>query len=528
MRQVLTNLLSNAIKFTEQGDVIVRSRLLGQTDEAIDLRVEVTDSGIGIDPERAAALFESFSQADVSTTRRYGGTGLGLAISKQLTELQGGQIGVDSTPGQGSTFWFTVRLTPSTAVRPAPSPAAVAMEGLNVLVVDDHAPNRTILDGTLRAWRMHPTCVADGPSALRVLREQVGAGRRFDLAILDYHMPDMDGIELARAIRADPHLEGLRLVLLTSSGRRGDGERARSAGFEAFLTKPVRQSQLFDCLAALVGTPVEAEQPRPLITRYTLTEQERRSRPHVLVVEDNIVNQKVAARTLEKMGYRVDVAANGLEAVTATARISYAAVLMDCQMPEMDGYEATGAIRSRDGVARHTPIIAMTAGASPEDEARCRAAGMDDYVAKPVKAAELERILKCWIRRDEAAFVTAPAPSPPERTLDPVQLLEIQALAPDQMPGLLASFFQHSGRRLEKLKLAVGRGDLAEVSTIAHSLKGSTSTFGAKTLAALCADLEVTATRSGDEPRLPGLVTTIEAEYARVMVALSDRFGLDV
>ena len=324
LRQVLSNLLSNAIKFTETGEVVVKVDLVREVGDNVDVRIEVIDTGIGIDADKKDLLFQSFAQADASTTRQYGGTGLGLAISKQLVELQGGEIGVDSIPGQGSTFWFTVRLARGDLLRPELPASAGDLEGLRVLVVDDHETNRTILDRTLRSWRMRPTCVPDGAQALAVLTDAAGTADTFDVAILDYYMPGMDGLELARVIRADQRVAATRLVLLTSSGRRGDAGAAEAAGIEAFLTKPVRQSALFDCLATLVATD-EPAGARPLITRHTTAEIRRRNRPHLLVVEDNIVNQKVAARTLENLGYRVDVTANGLEAVEATARITYAA-----------------------------------------------------------------------------------------------------------------------------------------------------------------------------------------------------------
>ncbi len=405
LRQVMTNLLANAVKFTEAGEVIVKVGLVGETGDSVELGIEVSDTGIGIAPEECGILFKRFSQADASTTRRYGGTGLGLAISKQLVELLGGEIGVQSEPGRGSTFWFTARLSRTEAPIPG-TPASVAdLAGLRILVVDDNATNRTVLDQDLRLWRMRATCVEDGPGALAAMRAAAEAGGSFDLAILDYDMPGMNGLELAQAIRDDERLRTTRLVLLTSSARRGDAERARQVRIEAFLAKPVRQSSLHHCLATLMGPGgVEAGS---LITTQTTAEAKRRTKAHVLVVEDNVVNQKVAARTLEHMGYRVDVAANGLEAVDALAGVPYGAVLMDCQMPDMDGYEATREIRRRQGTRRRTPIIAMTAGASHDDEAKCLAAGMDDYLSKPVRPAELARVLQRWIDNGQQASATS-------------------------------------------------------------------------------------------------------------------------
>jgi PAS domain S-box-containing protein len=399
LRQVLLNFLSNAVKFTAEGEVMTRVALVDQTGDQVTLHFSVTDTGIGIPPEAQSGLFQSFSQADASTTRRYGGTGLGLAISKQLVELMGGDVGVDSQVGTGSTFWFTARLEMSAEEDLAKPSSPGRLQGLALLVVDDNATNRTILEHNARSWRMRPESAEGGVQALEMLRAKARAGEPFPIAVLDYHMPDMDGVELARAIKDDPLVASVRLVLLTSAGERGDARLAREAGIDAFLTKPVRVSALHDALAAAMGVPTVA-------TKHTgaasvggcgPAEGEARGQAHILVVEDNVVNQKVAARMLETLGHRVDVAANGLEALQALSEIPYDVVLMDCQMPEMDGYEATAEIRRTQGSHRHTPIIAMTAGAMRGDEEKTRAAGMDDYVSKPVTRDHLSTVLNRWL-----------------------------------------------------------------------------------------------------------------------------------
>jgi len=403
LRQILTNLVGNAVKFTEAGEVVVHGSLLEETDQDALIRFAVTDTGIGISPEARGRLFQSFSQADTSTTRRYGGTGLGLAISKRLVEIMGGSIGVESTPGAGSTFWFTVRL----AKRPVP-PATVRADltefrRLRVLGVDDNATNRTLLAAQLGAWGMYVECVARGSRALESLRAAQRAGRPYDLAILDHQMPEMDGITLGRAIKADPALASLPLVLLTSVSYRGSASEAERAGFSAFLVKPIRQSQLYDCIATVVGMGTEPSTSR-LITRHALREAEGQLRARVLVAEDNVVNQRVAVRMLEKFGCRVDVVTNGLEAVEAAGRIAYHCIFMDCQMPEMDGYEAATAIRQHEAqTGTHVPIIAMTANAMEGDRDRCLAAGMDDYVAKPVQPPTLRETLERWLEPSERA-----------------------------------------------------------------------------------------------------------------------------
>ncbi|PYN91363.1 MAG: hybrid sensor histidine kinase/response regulator, partial [Candidatus Rokuibacteriota bacterium] len=398
LRQVLTNLVGNAVKFTETGEVVVHSSLVEETDRDALIRFAVTDTGIGISPETCERLFQSFSQADSSTTRRYGGTGLGLAISRRLVEMMGGSIGVESTSGAGSTFWFTVRL----AKRPVPPTAMRAdlteLRRLRVLGVDDNATNCTLLAAQLGAWGMHVDCVANASRALDSLRMAHRDARPYDLAILDHQMPDMDGMTMARSIKSDPALASVPLVLLTSVSFRGCAGEAEQAGFRALLLKPIRQSQLYDCIATVVGMATEPS-PSRLITLQTLREAQGQLRARILVAEDNVVNQRVAVRMLEKLGCRVDVVTNGLEAVEASARITYHCLFMDCQMPEMDGYEATAAIRKREvETGAHIPIIAMTANAMESDRERCLVAGMDDYVSKPVQPRELVATLEKWIQ----------------------------------------------------------------------------------------------------------------------------------
>jgi CheY-like chemotaxis protein len=366
------------------------------------VRFEVSDTGVGIAPEARERLFQSFSQADSSTTRQYGGTGLGLVIAKQLSEMMGGSIGVDSTPGQGSTFWFTVRLAKQPGSAQTRLPVDIDLRGRRLLIVDDNATNRTILHHQLAAWGPEADGAASAQLALDMLRTAATRNEPYDLALLDMQMPGMDGLELARTIKADPALATLPLVMLTSIAQRGHMELVQQAGIAAYLTKPVRQSQLFDCVMLIMGASVQAADPssrttRPLIDRYRLAQAKAQTQPKILVAEDNVINQKVAVRLLEKLGYRVDVAADGHEVVEALTHTPYAAVLMDCQMPHMDGFEATIAIRQREGAARHTPIIAMTASAMQGDREKVLAAGMDDYISKPVKVGDLATLLRRWI-----------------------------------------------------------------------------------------------------------------------------------
>jgi signal transduction histidine kinase/CheY-like chemotaxis protein len=400
LRQVLTNLVGNAVKFTERGEVIVRAEKKAETTTSITIRFTVSDTGIGISQAVQKNLFQAFTQADGSTTRKYGGTGLGLCISRQLVELMNGEIGVTSTPGEGSTFWFTAEFEKQILESVIDAPAKKSLDRLRVLIVDDNATNRRILCHQSRCWGMAPTETESGKEALKLLSAGASEGAAYDLAILDLMMPEMDGFDLARAIKATPDIARVPLVLLTSFGERRHSAVAREAGIAAYLAKPVRQSQLFDCLTTVMTNAVEQEAanesvlPGSMRERRSANQTEKRIlNKLILLAEDNIVNQKVAVRQLQKLGYRTDAVANGREALEALGRIPYDLVLMDCQMPEMDGYEATAQIRRREGITEHIPIVAMTAHALEGDRAKCLAAGMDDYLSKPVKSEELERML---------------------------------------------------------------------------------------------------------------------------------------
>jgi two-component system sensor histidine kinase/response regulator len=400
LRQVLLNLVGNALKFTQCGEVAVRLSREAETDTHLVIRLAVHDTGIGVAADAQRTLFEAFTQADGSTTRKYGGTGLGLAISKRLVELMGGVIGVDSEPGRGSTFYFTAQLSK----QPSGAERAVArltsLRQLRVLLVDDNASNRTILHHQLAAWDMLAESASSGHEALEQLDRAAASGTPFALAILDMQMPGMNGLVLAAAIRAKPRLASIRLVMMTS-GRLADGDTLRATGIARCLTKPVKQSQLFDCLATVMGGLAE---PAGLAGRQSMTGDWKspvvggeRRRGRVLVAEDNRVNQRVTLHQLRRLGYAADAVANGAEAIEALSHVPYDIVLMDCQMPELDGYAATAAIRQREGIGRHTPIIALTAHALQGDREKCLAAGMDDYLSKPVDCTELGAVLARWV-----------------------------------------------------------------------------------------------------------------------------------
>jgi two-component system, sensor histidine kinase and response regulator len=403
LQQILTNLVSNATKFTDSGEVVVEVSVIEESEHDALFHFAITDTGIGIPLEAQSRLFQAFSQADGSTTRKYGGTGLGLVISKQLVEMMAGTIGVKSTPGAGSTFWFTVRL----AKQPMPSaiayPALAELQRIRVLCVDDNATPRAFLEAQLSAWGMQVDCVADGPQALNRLRMAHQNACPYALAILDFQMPGMDGSALARTIKDDPRLASIPLVLLTPFGWQGHDAEERLPEFAAYLPKPFRQSQLYDCIVTVIGGSTAPSLLQPLPSDDPSEEQAQRH-ARVLVVEDNAVNQLVAAGMLKRLGCQVDVVANGLEAVEASGRIAYDCIFMDCQMPEMDGYEATAAIRQREAhTGSHTPIVAMTANAMQGDREHCLAAGMDAYISKPIHPKELTTTLQQWLQPSEAS-----------------------------------------------------------------------------------------------------------------------------
>ncbi|MFC2165303.1 response regulator [Acidobacteriota bacterium] len=402
LRQVLTNLVGNAIKFTQTGEVIIQAVLDWETDTKTSIRFSVQDTGIGIPKDRQQAIFESFTQAHGSTGRLFGGTGLGLAISKQLTEMMGGHIGVKSEIGKGSTFWFNAvfeKQPLSKAVKPELS---VNMEDAHILVVDDNKTNRRILHEQLRYWSLKPKLAESGTEALEMAREAHNAGYPFSIAIIDMEMSDLNGDELGKAFKADSSLADTILVMLTSIGKRGDAKKMEKIGFSAYLTKPIRSSQLKDVLTEVMSNKARkkvATSPLGLVTQHTIKEV-KKHRMRILLAEDNTINRKLALRILEKAGYRADAVANGKEALKSLEQMAYDLVLMDVEMPEMDGLEAASVIRKNEnGTDAHIPIIAMTAHALEKDKARCLEAGMDDYVIKPIQPEKMIGTVETWLNK---------------------------------------------------------------------------------------------------------------------------------
>ncbi|HJR02606.1 MAG TPA: GAF domain-containing protein [Methylomirabilota bacterium] len=499
LRQVLLNLLSNAVKFTETGEVVlsVTVHRPGDAPAAHELTFSVRDTGIGIAPDRLDRLFQSFSQVDASTTRRYGGTGLGLAISQRLTELMGGVITVTSEMGVGSEFRFTIRAPAAQAPLPARrdwSGVQPSLRGKRVLVVDDNATNRRILTSYLGTWGMPARETGSPGEALAWIQ----AGDRFDVAILDMHMPEMDGAALARGIRRHPAGAGLPLILFTSLGRRE--ALADAAPFAAYLHKPIKPSQLFDALVSVLADQPVHVAPRRAAPSELDPAMARRLPLRILLAEDNVVNQKLALRLLGQMGYRADLAANGLEAIEAVARQTYDVVLMDVQMPEVDGLEASREINRRWPGERRPRIVAMTANAMQGDRELCAAAGMDDYVAKPIRVDELVGALeRCRPRRDAAAHVPPDAGpgAPGAPVTGAVDRAVVDRLAAAMGGGfvveLIDTFGEDARELIGTLRRAWSESDLDAFRRAAHSLKSTSESLGAVRLAALARDLEASA-----------------------------------
>jgi two-component system sensor histidine kinase/response regulator len=518
LRQILTNLIGNAAKFTETGEIVVRAQLAGQTPEKVQLRFSVTDTGIGIPQDKLARLFDPFTQADASTTRRFGGTGLGLSICARLVELMDGEIGVESTEGRGSTFWFTTVF----AVRPAEAVRVqlpmVDIRDKRILIVDDNDTNRYVLRKQLLAWGCGCEEASEGQQALAMLKEAAEAGKPFDIAILDMRMPKMDGETLGRKIKSDGTIGRVKLVMMSSVGLRGDGARVKEIGFSAYLSKPIKQSQLYDCLATVAGEgePVEGKK-RTLVTRHTLSEQ-RRGSLRILLAEDNPTNQKVALGLLNKMGYRADAVADGQEVLTALALAPYDLVLMDVQMPEIDGLEAASRIRASDPAVLDPkiPIIAMTAHALAEDREMCLKAGMDDYVSKPVDAQKLVEAIERVVGNAPAA---ARHRSQPRLPATPIEIFDQSVLAElfgedkKMIRSILEGFVEDLPPQLADMAGCLKQDDLGSLTRLGHTLKGAAVTVGATQLRDIAADIE-TACSAQDLDKARILFSRLQAAWA--------------
>jgi two-component system sensor histidine kinase/response regulator len=518
IRQCLINLVGNAIKFTRAGEIVIEVRALERRDGKVLTHFEVRDTGIGIAPETIKTLFQPFVQADSSTTRHFGGTGLGLSIVRRLVEMMGGNVGVESRVGEGSCFWFTLPLEPVAQAAPSDAPPLTRL-GRRVLVVDDNDTNRRVLAGQLAHAGYDVELAANGHEALDRLRQALAENRAFEIVLADYQMPDMDGAALGERINSDPHLSRARVIVLTSLDRHGDIHRFASLGFAGYLTKPVRARELFECIDRVLARESHEWhlQSQPIVTRGTLLADDpaRRHDAKVLLVEDNPVNQKVAVRYLERMGCRVRVADNGAEGVKAFADEVYDIVLMDLQMPVMDGLAATRKIRELEGEGRRTPIFALTANAMTGQLERCLEAGMDGFLTKPL---QIERLRETLDRYRPAPVPQTATFSPAESDLSaPVDLGRLNELTGNdaEFAYELACTFITSGEQvMEEVQTALAASDRTQLSRAAHKLKGASANIHAEQLRALAHSLETSAAHL-DQPRLKELVEQLTLEFNR-------------
>jgi len=567
-RQVLANLLSNAIKFTERGEVLVRVTKGLETESTVALRIEVSDTGVGIPSKAMPLIFHAFTQADGSTTRKYGGTGSGLTISKQLVELMSGEFGFESTVGKGSLFWFKLPLekqpAPDQNPHPGPLPSdgrgrsetggplpsdgrggsetggplqsdgrggrlpveASRLNGVRVLVVNRGQTSCKILHAQLSHLKMADLHAATPSDALEILRREASAGNPIELVILDMDLPEMDGLTFAQSVKAEAGLAATRLMVLTSLGRRLNTVTMQATGISACLVKPLRQSRLFDCLVnvmSLSGTgtiePMDGERPS-LYELSPLAAAPKNVR--VLLAEDNMVNQRLALKQLKKLGYNADAVANGSEVLKALEQIRYDIILMDCQMPEMDGYEVTRCIRLNAQASKQPPglapyIIALTANVLHGDRDKCMAAGMNDYLTKPLHLADLEGVLQ------RALLKVHPAPcqlsEPGLAVLDQAVIAGLRELRepnqPDPLKELAELFLRDAKSRLQKMDTAIAQKDPASLAAAAHTLKGSASNLGARQLAGICVNLEKLA-KTGELGETATVLLELKGEFHAV------------
>src|SRR3989440_1352818 len=525
--QVLTNLVGNAIKFTEQGSVVIRVAGLEETAHNVTLRFEVSDTGAGIGAAAQSHIFEEFAQADGSTTRKHGGSGLGLAISRQLVEMMGGNIYVESVLGTGSTFWFTSRFEKQETQDSRAAPMGM-LTGVRALIVESSVINGGILHSQMSNWGMTNRVAATPEQAIDLLAQAAARHAPFDIVIIDLGLPGMDALELAGTIRARADMARLRLVMLTH--RQVDMQNARDAGIDACLAKPVRQTVLYECLVNVMACqPQEAVAPRDV--REPVNTAPAGSRGNILLVEDNLINQQVALGILQIQGYSVTVVNNGREALDAHAQGAFDLILMDCHMPEMDGFEATREIRGRErsSIGKRVPIIALTANAMAQDREECLNTGMDDHLSKPFSMQTMQDMLNRWMpqapsTQSEAAQPAAQAPANAADVLDRQVLDQLSTLRTNGKPELLARtinlYLVESPKLIQKLKQAAAANDAPELARSAHSLKSCSANVGARLLSRYCGDIEASARRA-DTEEARKIVAKVETEYGRVQSALS-------
>ena len=552
LRQILTNLINNAVKFTEQGEVVVQASLLEATEKRVTVRFAIRDTGIGISQDRFDRLFRPFSQVDTSTTRKYGGTGLGLTICKQLCEMMGGQIGVESEPGRGCTFWFTVDLERAPEGEPAPRSIAPQLQGLRVLAVDDNAASREMLKRQLTAWDFHAETACDGEDALEKLSEAAAAGTPYRIALTDIDMPGMGGEQLARAIETTPELSDTLSIMLVPLGRRMEESQLRTVGVAQYVTKPVMPSELFNAIMNGVA-PNRSKGSRAVSEVERITEtllpRSKRKNIRILLAEDNEINQEVATEILTTAGYHCDVVGDGKQALEALRSTRYDLVLMDCQMPEMDGLEATRAIRhdeqTNSAITRTIPIIALTANAMDSDRRRCLEAGMTDYLSKPLDPVKLVEIIDACVERADAPRVAVsdahskdlsqPAVSNGSLSAAVIhastEVLNFESLLERCMGNLqlaeriIGKFRDRGADELLQIEKSIHAGNAEKTAGMAHSFKGAAANLSADALREVAAHLETMA-RAEQMDEGPACLAQLKNEWDRFLEHVDARSAI--
>jgi PAS domain S-box-containing protein len=521
LRQILVNLVGNAIKFTERGEVDLRVEIESQGEDWTALHFCVTDTGIGIPREKQQRIFEAFMQADSSTTRKYGGTGLGLAISSRLAKLMEGQIWLESEPNKGSKFHFTAKFGLVTGPQPQPAAKAkVNLQGTPVLVIDDNATNRRILEAMLKCWSMQPTLVERGHEGLVAMRRAKDMGKTFPLILLDAQMPGMDGFMVVEKLKEDPTLAGSAIMMLTSAGQRGDAARCRELGISAYLVKPIRQSELLEAILLVLGQPFLRKDHPDLVTRHTIREARRKLR--ILVAEDNAINRELVTRLIQKHGHTGMAVTTGREAVDLLDKdaANCDIVLMDVEMPDMDGFQATAIIREKEKISgKHIPIIAMTAYAMKGDRERCLAAGMDGYVPKPIRHQELFETIQTLVMDVPNIPTNAPPEKPLVEVLDEALLMSRVDSDPQLLRDLVDLFLEDCPRLVDEIRVALDRKEAKAVERGAHSLRGSTGNLAAKMASEAALKLE-RLTHAGDLVNAESALQELECQLERLKPAL--------
>lgn len=553
IRQILVNLLGNALKFTEKGEVILKVEIFEKDNDLCLIRFRVRDTGIGIDPAVQGKIFNSFSQADGSTTRKFGGTGLGLTICKKLIQLMNGKVGIKSQLGQGATFWFAIPLKKEAAVKQSISKSIIEpLKDLRVLIADANKTNCALLEQQLKNWGMDYYSVGNGKNVPRIMKEAVGQGKPFSLAIIDSKLPGLDGISLARKINNDQKLSETKLIILSSIGNMEETGQWLMAGIEGYLNKPIRQNELYECVSKALlpekpeNSPPDQNQPTPQNGGSFLL------KGHVLVAEDNLVNQELVKEMLANLGCTVEIADNGQKAFEAISdcleldsfQQPYDLVLMDCQMPVMDGFEATRKIRNweeQQAVIQRIPIIALTANAMEGDREKCLSVGMDDYMTKPFNLGQLGAILHHWLpllakenksayaRQNESA-VRSQSNDTSDKTEERVAQINVAAInkirklqrkgQPNVVVKVIKLFLENSQKTIFTLESAISKGDHATLHRSAYSLHSSCSTVGATDLAKVCSELEMLG-KAGDSEKAQSRLSVLEYEYDAVCIALN-------